>query len=426
MDARDEIIKARVRLQQENPFFSYLVMGLNLVEEVDNPLMPTCAVDMRGNLYFNPEFINKLNQAQVKTLLSHEVLHIALLHLLRVESVIPELKNSDFETGVYDGNPKTKTKLDIWNLATDLVINNTLILNGFEFGGELDKGLIPRNNEFNFKGDKFKVKDIDKKIAEEIYNEIYNKAKEIMKKEGYNGFDNHIYLIEDDGKSKGVRGRAISKAELEKLGKDWKKRLVEAGTYAKIQGKEPLGLGRHIDKILNSKMNWRELLYRYITQEIPIDYNWNLPSKRSQVLKVYMPRVKKELVDISVAIDTSGSIGKEELTEFLSEVVGISKAFDSIRVNIFFIDAKVYNHYVLNNGNYEEVLNYEIQGGGGTDFSKVEEYLDEKIPHTKLLVFFTDGYASFPKDNNYKTLWVLTKNSCPESNIPYGEVIKLE
>lgn len=405
MEARDELIKARVRLQDENPFFSWLVMGLNLQEDTSGRV-DTCAVDTRGNLIYNPKFIEKLTQNQIKTLLSHEVLHIALQHLIRVRVVVPDL---DEKKGI---DSKTKAKLELWNIATDLVINNSLVENNFEFSGLLNNGLVPRNNEFLFKGDGFRIKNIDEKIAEEIYHELYDKVKKTI--ENYKGFDIHIY----DGKT--------PIEELEKDSKAWKQRLVEAEIYAKMKGKEPKGLGRYIDKLLNPKLNWRELLYRYITQEIPTDYNWNMPSKRSQVLGVYLPRIKKELIDITIAIDTSGSIGKEELTEFLSEVIGIAKAFESLRINILFMDAQIHNHYVLDQSNYEDVLTYDIGGGGGTDFTDIYKYIEENVPNTRLLVFFTDGFATFPREEEKKTLWVLTKNSCDVSSIPFGEIVKIE
>jgi len=406
MEAKDELIKARVVLQKENPFFSYLTMGLNLIEDKE---IDTAGVDMRGNLYYNPKFIDKLNHQQVKTLLSHEVLHIALQHLVRVGE-----RNKEG-----------------WNIATDLVINNTLTLNGFEFGSVLDKGLVPKNNNFSF-GKNIVIKDIDKKIAEEIYNELKGKVIKEMERLGIKGFDVHIFI--DDGKGTGEgkdkkegkgRGISIGKEELEQIQKEWKNRLAEASAYAKLQGKIPAGMDRYIDALLNSKLNWRELLYKYITQEIPIDYTYNSPSKRSQAVGIYMPKVKKELVDITIAIDTSGSIGKGELTEFLSEIVGITKYFESLRLNVMFWDTEIKNHYVVSNGNIDDILNFKITGGGGTDFSSVYNYIRENVSNARLLIFFTDGYASFPKFEEIKTIWALCKNSCDIKEIPFGEVIKI-
>jgi hypothetical protein len=47
--AKDKLITARVRLQKSQPFFSYLAMGLNLIE---TKRVPTAGVDADGNLYY--------------------------------------------------------------------------------------------------------------------------------------------------------------------------------------------------------------------------------------------------------------------------------------------------------------------------------------------------------------------------------------
>src|SRR3990167_5535750 len=146
MEARDELIKARVRLQQENPFFSWLVMGLTL-REVKDGSVATCGVDFKGNLYYNPKWIEKLTQPQIKTLLSHEVMHIALLHLTRARDFIPDIEK--------DGE-----KRQLVNIAEDMVINNMLVQNDFEFSGELLNGVVPKNNELIFNGTTIKIKDI--------------------------------------------------------------------------------------------------------------------------------------------------------------------------------------------------------------------------------------------------------------------------
>ena len=143
MIAKDKLITARVRLQKDNPFFSYLVLGLELKE--DNSI-ESCAVDGKGNLFYNPEWIEECDNEQVKTILAHEVLHIALQHLARE-------KKRDRKT---------------FNIACDIVVNNLLEQNNFVFG-DLD-GARPNNNEIPFR--KTVIKNIDKKIAEEIYNEL--------------------------------------------------------------------------------------------------------------------------------------------------------------------------------------------------------------------------------------------------------------
>ncbi len=413
--ARDKIITGRVRLQRRNPFFSYLVMHLNLVEfdKKHKSFMkkfkqePTMAVDMKGNLYYCPDFVNTLTQEELQTVLCHEVMHVALLHLSRLG----------------------KRNMDAWNISTDLVINNTLLKNNFDFG-KLEKSVILPNNDIFVFGQPPKqivIKDVSKKYAEEIYEELWSEANKkgmVQQVESYEGFDSHMFG-DGDGEEEEGKGKGMGKEAKEKLEREWKKRLTEAVNYAKNQGNLPAGMDRYIEEILDSKMNWREMLYRYVTKEIPFDFDYNRPHRRSQSVGYYLPTIKKEMVDISVAIDTSGSIGQEELTEFLSELVGISNSFDSVRINLLFWDTKLNNHYVIDNNNKDEIVELNAGGGGGTDFTNIYDKVEELIPQTKLLVFFTDGYASFPSHEQYRTLWVLNNQSCSEKDIPFGDVVKL-
>lgn len=407
--ARDKLITARVRLQKEQPFFSYLTMGLNLIE---TKTMPTAGVDNNGNLYYNPDFVNGLNKEQTKTLLAHEALHVALIHLSRIGG---------------DRRPFT------WNVACDIIVNNMLKMNKFEFTGLMSKAIVPDDNKYKIGG--VVIKDLDKKFVEEVYDIIEQliKHKKIMVMESAKGdsykdsdgvkqqLDKHKH-----GKPKEQESKQEKEAR-EKTEKEWKKRLSEAYTYSKNQGKEPLGAERHIDELLHPKLNWREILYRFVTNEIPFDFTYSYPSKKSIATGYYMPSIIRDnKIEVTVAIDTSGSIGEKELNEFVSEVYGIGKSFTQVKMHLLYWDAALQNHYQLDNTELDDLLKYKINGGGGTDFSRVYDYMKKEIPLTKVLVFLTDGFATFPSKEQYKTLWVLSKESAAPSTIPFGEVIKIQ
>ena len=115
METSKKLIRAKVQLQTEKPFFAYLIMNMKFSEKKE---ISTIGVDRRGNCYYNSDFIDEVSEAELKGILAHEVLHIVLEHLARGEALKPKLHN----------------------IATDLCINDILITNGFE----LDRrGLIP-------------------------------------------------------------------------------------------------------------------------------------------------------------------------------------------------------------------------------------------------------------------------------------------
>jgi len=82
--------------------------------------------------------------------------------------------------------------------------------------------------------------------------------------------------------------------------------------------------------------------------------------------------------------------------------------------------------YRVANGDIAKIQNLTIRGGGGTSHLPVYDYVRENLPQTKFLINFTDGYTDFPKHEEVRTIWVLTKNSCKDENIPFGDIIRME
>jgi len=117
--------------------------------------------------------------------------------------------------------------------------------------------------------------------------------------------------------------------------------------------------------------------------------------------------MKKEKIDVVVSIDVSGSISQKELTEFVTEIVGISKSFNNIKITCIICDCKIQDVLICDNGNIDTLLNMKIKGGGGTNHNPVYSYVQENIPTAKILVNFTDGYSVFPDSEEIKTIWIL-------------------
>ena len=386
---RDRLIRARVQLQEKNPFFSYLVLNLKMVED---ERVGTIGIDAMDNLTYNPKWIKPLTDSQIEMLLCHEVLHIAFHHLIR----------------------EKKREHELWNIAIDLNVNDILVSNNFEM---VEGGVIPQNHSFTFPDMKkqITIDDINKKSSEAIYDELYSKLPK-DKKTKAKGFDKHNF---SDGKGK---TKAESKAIKESKEK-WKKLLVEASTFSKQRGNLPKGVELHIGELLNEKVNWKYLLYKYITNELPIDYSYSNPSKRSLASGFYMPKMRRENIEIMVAVDTSGSIGQKELTEFMSEVVYIAKSFQNVKMKVIVCDCEVQEVLEVENGNIQTLLDMKIQGGGGTSHIPVYKKIEEEYPTTKFVINFTDGYTEFPTEETLRTIWVIPKGN--NIDVPFGEVINI-
>ena len=430
LDALQKITRAKIQLYKRNPFFSYLVFKLQVKQLTEqqraycksNGMIPTACVDNYGYLYYDDDFINSLNEEEVTSLLIHEIMHVAFSHLTRLE----------------------KRDNQLFNTSTDLVINNLLVNNGFtlpQLKGKDKKNyieLIPKGNQFELpigNGKKLLLKDLDKKSAERVYDEIYKKLPKETQDAIKNGrFDIHIYMDKNgngsNGNKKDKEGNeltiSVSEKELKELSKKWKEELVKASVEARQRGNLPLGMERYIDELINEKVNWRAILMKYITNEMIFDYDWGRPNKRSQAVGTYMPSFRKEKIDIIVSLDLSGSISQKELTDFVSEVVGISRAFSNIKITCILFDCEIKNVLVCENGNIDEILSTKIVGGGGTSHLCVYNYIKENMPQAKILINLTDAYTEFPKEETIKTIWAICKGGADDKEIPFGTIIRLE
>jgi predicted metal-dependent peptidase len=127
-----------------------------------------------------------------------------------------------------------------------------------------------------------------------------------------------------------------------------------------------------------------------------------------------------DMIDIAIAMDMSGSIGDAQGRDFLSEVKGIMESFDQYRIHLFTFDTQCYNAQQFNSENLDEITEYELQGGGGTDFDAVFNYLKEEQIEPKRLVVFTDGYpwGSWGDENYCDTVWIIHGDKNP--NPPFG------
>jgi predicted metal-dependent peptidase len=406
LNAAERIMRAKIQLYKQSPFFAYILLHMKPTKDEK---VPSMGVNARGDLFYNEKFVMGLKHEELVGVLCHEACHIALMHLTRTKGRSPQ----------------------IMNIANDLAVNNILVAEQYQ----LPKcGLIPKNNQFEFEDLKHTVKDINQKSSELMYDEIYPLIPKQIggggpgngNKKLPEGFDEHIYGggdkdSEEDGKDGLKDGLGTERGT--------KKIIAEAAQLAKQQGKLPAGFERLIDDILDSKLNWKEKLYKYIVETIIYDYTWRLPSKRTAALGIYTPRPLKEGLQIVVMVDTSGSIGGDELKSFLSEMVNITQSFVNVKMDVIICDAQVHETYTLSGDSVDAILSMRMSGGGGTDHRSAFNYVLKNIPDTKVVVAFTDLYTTFPEkfaNFSFDTLWVVQKGGAPSDTAPFGEVIRVE
>jgi hypothetical protein len=389
--ARERLVTARIGLLLRHSFFGNLATRLQLINA--DEWCGTAATDGR-KFYYNSRFIMLLKPKEVEFLVAHEVLHVVYDHMGRRGDRDPQ----------------------IFNIANDYAVNADLKRHKV---GEFIKS-VPCLYEAKYDG----------KASEYIYDDLMKNVEKISMDQlveqmiddhldGDDEGDSDSEGGEKDSKGKGKRPK-MSPEEREQLKQEIKQAILNAASSAEA-GSLPLGVERLIKDVTNPVMPWRELIQTNLTSAIKTDFSWIRPSRRGWHMDAVMPGMTPgEEIDVDVYIDLSGSISNEQGKAFLSEVAGMMSAFDGYRINIACFDTDVYNPQTFTSENLDTVDEYELQGGGGTDFTCIFRHLKEEGRVPTRLIVFTDGYpfGSWGDPDYCDTTWIIHGDKDP--NPPFG------
>jgi predicted metal-dependent peptidase len=389
-DVQDRIIVARVGLLLRHPFFGNMATRMK-VQNCDD-WCGTAATDGK-NLYYNTQFFNALSNKEIEFVIAHEILHCVFDHIIRRE----------------DRNPM------LYNIACDYIVNNTLVRDKI---GDPVK-MIPIYQDWKYDG----------WSSEEVYDKLFKEAEkngeEALKQLG-ELLDEHIDWEKKPGqkesKGKGKGRPTYTKDELKKIRDSIKENMMSAAQAAGA-GNVPGEIERMIKELTEPKMNWREILRQQIQATIRNDYTFSRPSRKGWHTSVILPGMNfDQQIDCAIGIDMSGSIGDSQAKVFLSEVKGIMDEFKEYNLKIWCFDTKVYNEKDYNSTDGEDILDYEIMGGGGTEFMCNWDYMKENDIVPKKFIMFTDGYPweSWGDDSYCDTVFIVHGNRDRSLQAPFG------
>ena len=388
----DKIIVARVGLLMRHPFFGNMATRLKVVEASD--WCPTAATDGRHLFYSVPFFANMTNK-EVEFVIAHEILHCVYDHMTRREKRDPQ----------------------IHNIAADYIVNNILVRDKI---GDKPKD-IPIFQDFKYDG----------WTSEEVYDEIFSKYDEEELKQLGQLLDEHIDWDKDgddqsngSGKKQKKQGDkpSYSKEELRKI-RDEIKESMMSSAQSTGAGNLPKEIQRMIKELTEPKMNWREILQQQIQSTIRNDYTFTRPSRKGWHTGAVLPGQNfDETIDVAIALDMSGSIGDSQAKDFLGEVKGIMEEFKDYNIKLWTFDTKVYNEEDFSADDGKDLLDYEIFGGGGTDFDCNWTYMKDNNITPKKFLMFTDGYPwqSWGDEDYCDTIFVIHSNHDKNLQAPFG------
>lgn len=415
------ISATRLRLRMHAPFFAALAMFAEVRFSVDVAL---AATDGRC-LWFHPTHYGELPAEERDAVFLHELLHAALLHPLR----------------------RGLREAETFNIAADIVVN----------------GMVAVQPSLLLPAEAIRDPKLEHLSVEEIY-ELLQKRKPSQrlqlpladllasapdaaaptkpsqpakKKSGRRSKtpsnsaaaataqDPPQDTAQTDSQDPPPHSvaEAAGLQERQELEAHWKQAIMLARVLAQSQskGELPAGIQRHLDAIADPQLDWRSQLWRYLVHT-PNDYSGF--DRRFIHKGLYLDQLEDDSVEVYCCIDTSGSVGDNELSLFLGEVQGILSAYPLLRCWLFYADARCYGPYELQEGSDLPTP----EGGGGTDFRPFFKKIAKHWSREKqaVCVYLTDGYGDFPKQEpELPTLWLVVPGGLESEEFPWGEVVRL-
>ena len=208
-------------------------------------------------------------------------------------------------------------------------------------------------------------------------------------------------------------------------------------------GSVPAGMSRWAQQRLKPPtIPWHQQIRRasrFCVAEVrgQMDYDYKRPSRRQAGLgygigRPVLPRMFSPIPKVDVAVDTSGSMGDDDLLAAMGEVEGIMKAL-GVPVDLYTCDAAV--HVAKKVTNIREAC-AALVGGGGTDFRPIFEAIKARGRAPDILAIFTDGDGPAPTVNplpRTRIIWVIIEGSWGScvpytdagNEITYGSIIRV-
>lgn len=433
-----ETVKKRTLIKY--PFFGSVIAGTEVIESTK---VKTAGTDGKKMIY-NPDYMSSLSPEEQVFVCAHEYCHIALNHIRRKE-----------------GKDK-----EVWNIATDAVINAFLSRDGLKMppmvidmpealnhdaeemydilmkekennknknndneqdgsgqGSNDEDCSMPENNEghddhdfwdddvdiddFKEEQDKTNKNEEKKESLLDKLGKLFNKNKKNSESEEERKKTDEIEKISEMQEKKFFEeNRKLKEQNLKKLMDEISKEAQKADTTI---GNSEVNLG----EIGTAKklIDWRLILREAVNRDV--DWTYKDAEIEDGVLKPYLEDIP--IPEAEIVLDTSGSIDQELLRCFLRECKNILK---DCRIKAGCFDEKFYGFNEIRTE--EDIDNMKFIGRGGTNFDAAVNAFSKRVENK---IIFTDGKSSMPS-KAVSAIWVVFGDV--KINPPGGRVIYID
>jgi predicted metal-dependent peptidase len=415
--------KAHIALMKHPETALYSGVMLMGKSEVVDEGCPTAYTDGVNKVYGRKFLEGVDSEPKVRGLILHENLHVALKQLPRGKDMFEENRK-------------------LANIAADMVVNNII---------EDIKGTVNGSTERIVELPDGGVYDpmFQNWSMREVYNYLKKHCKGKGKGDGKGGkgggqsndpagagsedsdgdgdtitINGKTYDLSDADEHDLDNLKDLTHEQIKEVNDAIDKALREGGMLAGRMGAK---IPRSISDLLEPKVDWRDALRDFVSSAVKgkDEFTWRKMNKRHLANDIYLPSMENETIgEVVIAIDTSGSIGGEQITEFATELVSICELCSPDKVRVLWWDTAVHGEQVFV-GNYQDIAKLlKPMGGGGTHVSCVNEYINKERINAECVIVFTDGYVE--NDITWTipspTLWMVTE--CKSFEPPVGKKVK--
>ncbi len=468
------LLKARMRILASNGFYGLLIEHLPFALD---ETVETAATDGR-KIYFCPKFLDEITDSELDFVLMHEVLHVVLQHCSRYQNRNPYAFNIACDivinSTILDTFGGDTRKISIASAGGELMHLAPDGKEGCLYTAEEVYDMLPKStkeNSQNSQGNGNNSSNSQTGGSQSNQNNNQNDTSNNSnsqsgnsQKKGDNSQSGGGSGQQKNQPSQSANGSGSKKGSSKpQSGKDyqsatgqgtsfddhsrwvgkgetdnevagaWEKYLDDALKAVSIDqtsttwGNLPLFARRRLLEEKDGKVNWRQILNEFIQEEF-CDYSFSPPDRRFGECDFFMPdfNVKDESVkNVLFMIDTSGSMSDELVSEAYDEIRGALYQFDGkLEGYLGFFDAVVVKPEPFSN--FEELEIIRPQGGGGTSFHAIFDYVKNEIDVPPCaIIILTDGYAPYPDEEDalgIPVLWLIN-NEC--SSPPWGKVVRI-
>jgi predicted metal-dependent peptidase len=436
---QSKYIRTKRIMQSLFPVLSYFIENINVLVITDT--YDNNKKDLnRGNktaftngldIYFHSRFAEALTPEQFTGIYIHELFHIILDHTKRRQNRNPILHN----------------------IACDYFIERVIS----EIVGKKEYSSLIANPSFSCLD---RTNSFDNMSSEEIYEYLFNQKPKLKDNESTANYGNKSSIdISSDGKVS-INGDIIgdlsdlasskvynsdgelvdmqshlSKSESREGENENQRSLINDNKEAVFGTLSALFEREFNIKIEAPKVDWRKTLKEFLRRKFSADYSYYHRSATQYSSPLIMPSLVDDdnMIKIGVVIDTSGSMGKEEMDNAMNELWAIMSIYKKFQITLMCCDAEIDYKNIKTIKKKHELYDFQVGGGGGTSFVPPFNYFDNQVKDDLLdvLLYFTDCYGDYPqtKKRNYETLWVVTHDGIKDTKDsfypPFGKVTHL-